>query len=148
MEIQLRTAQDYFKSEQKDEANTKHNPSATLPFALIPGAELAITESNAILQYAADAYGKESFYPKDLHKRAQVNRWLLWESSQWFASCYVYVLRHFRNALLTYADIVPPQTVTQLPRRVRRQTAAQGQARSGCHRCRISKNASSLQDLG
>jgi hypothetical protein len=28
-------------------------------------------------------------YPKDLKKRANVNRWLLWESSVWFGSCYV-----------------------------------------------------------
>jgi len=35
-----------------------------------------ITESNAILQYAADL-DNCSAYPKNLKKRADVNRWLL-----------------------------------------------------------------------
>ena len=68
----------FFTGEQKSEKNTKINPHATVPFATDD--DLVITESNAILQYAADLKGSP-YYPKDLKKRAQVNRWLLWEAS-------------------------------------------------------------------
>ena len=60
----------------------------------------AITESNAILQYAADLNGGGSAYPKDLKRRADVNRWLLWETSAWFPSCYVYLVEHIVKPLL------------------------------------------------
>lgn len=91
---------DYFTAEQKKQEYVKLNPCATLPFAIIPGDQQAITESNAILQYAADLQNDEAFYPKDLLARAQVNRWLLWESSVWFASCYVYLVEHVVKPLL------------------------------------------------
>ena len=38
-------------------------------------------ESNGLLQYAADKYGKSEFYPTGLKIRADINRWLLWEAS-------------------------------------------------------------------
>lgn len=95
---------DYFKAEQKSEENMKLNPCATLPFAVINGGQnggkTVITESNAILQYAADTQNDDSFYPKDLLDRARVNQWLLWESSAWFPSCYVYVVEHVVKPLL------------------------------------------------
>ena len=83
----------YFISEQKSEHNVKLNPCATVPFAVV--GDQVITESNAILQYAADVNNAEEYYPKDLLKRAIVNRWLFWESSVWFKSCcqshYIYL---------------------------------------------------------
>lgn len=94
---------DYFTSEQKSEKNMKLNPCATLPFAVIPGAKEGhnvITESNAILQWAADHQSNDSYYPKDLTHRAQVNRWLLWESSVWFPSCYVYLVEYVVKPLM------------------------------------------------
>jgi glutathione S-transferase len=44
--------------------------------------------------------GKNEFYPTDLTKRADVNRWLLWEASAWFPSCYVYLVENCVNPLL------------------------------------------------
>ena len=89
---------DYFKGEQKDAAFTVLNPNASLP-ALVDG-ELVLWESNAMLQYAADKVSAESAYPRDLQTRADINRWLLWESSSWFPSCYVYLVENCVKPLL------------------------------------------------
>ena len=83
---------DYFTGEQKSEAYVAINPNAALP-ALTDG-DLVLWESNAILQYAADKHGKTEQYPAEPARRADVNRWLLWESSSWFPSCYVYLVEN------------------------------------------------------
>ncbi|KAJ9624305.1 hypothetical protein H2204_010861 [Knufia peltigerae] len=87
---------DYFKGEQKSEEYKKINPHATLPAA--KDGDLTITESNAILQYIAEDHG--SVYPKDAKQRCAVNRWLLWEASVWFQSCYVYLVQYVVQPLL------------------------------------------------
>lgn len=78
---------DYFTGAHKSPEYAKINPHKTVPCAV--DGDCVITESNAILQYAADHSGNHSVYPTDLKKRAAVNRWLLWEGSAWFPSCYV-----------------------------------------------------------
>ncbi|KAF2649755.1 hypothetical protein K491DRAFT_697851 [Lophiostoma macrostomum CBS 122681] len=83
---------DYFTGQQKSDEFKKINPCATVPAAT--DGDLTLTESNAILQYAADVVGDESMYPKDLKKRANINRWLLWEASVWFGSCYIYLIEN------------------------------------------------------
>ncbi len=83
---------DYFKGEQKNAPYLAINPNASIP-AMVDG-DLTLWESNAILQYAADKVGNQSAYPKDLRTRADINRWLLWESSSWFPSCYVYLVEN------------------------------------------------------
>lgn len=83
---------DFFKSQQKDPAYLSLNPNATLP-TLVDG-DLVLWESNAILQYAADKANNSRAYSLDLQKRADINRWMLWESSSWFPSCYVYLVEH------------------------------------------------------
>ena len=87
----------YFTGEHKSDEYKKINPHATLPAAT--DGDLTLTESNAILQYAADLHGS-SAYPKDLKKRADVNRWLLWEASVWFPSCYIYLVEFVVKPLL------------------------------------------------
>jgi glutathione S-transferase len=89
---------DYFKAEQKSPAYCSINPNASLP-AMTDG-DFVLWESNAILQYAADKFGKTAYYPTDLKTRADINRWLLWESSSWFPSCYVYLVEHCVKPLL------------------------------------------------
>ena len=89
---------DYFKGEQKDAAFLAINPNASLP-AMVDGS-LVLWESNAILQYAADKMGNDSVYPRDLQRRADINRWLLWESSSWFPSCYVFLVENCVKPLL------------------------------------------------
>jgi glutathione S-transferase len=89
---------DYFKSEQKDPAYMAINPNASVP-AMVDG-DFVLWESNAILQYAADKVGNEAAYPRDLRTRADINRWLLWESSSWFPSCYVFLVENCVKPLL------------------------------------------------
>lgn len=92
---------DYFKGEQKSEEYKKINPFATIPAAR--DGDMVLTESNAIMQYGADIAGTPeaaSAYPKDLKKRANVNRWLLWETSSWFPSCYIYLVENVVKPLL------------------------------------------------
>lgn len=43
---------------------------------------------------AADLAGSESLYPKDAKQRADVNKWLLWEASSWFPTCYTYLVEY------------------------------------------------------
>jgi glutathione S-transferase len=89
---------DYFKGAQKEEPYISLNPNASVP-AMVDG-DFELWESNAILQYAADKIGNERAYPKDLRTRADINRWLLWESSSWFPSCYVFLVENCVKPLL------------------------------------------------
>ncbi|KIV78638.1 hypothetical protein PV11_06271 [Exophiala sideris] len=88
---------DYFTGQHKTPDYLKEiNPHGTVPAAI--DGDLKITESNAILQYAADDSG--SMYPKNAKQRCLVNRWLLWESSIWFPSCYIYLVEFVVKPLL------------------------------------------------
>jgi glutathione S-transferase len=89
---------DYFKGEHKEPAYLAINANASVP-ALKDG-DFVLWESNAMLQYAADKYDRDSAYPKDLQKRADINRWMLWESSSWFPACYVYLVENCVKPLL------------------------------------------------
>lgn len=89
----------YFGGDHKSPAYRKINPCATVPCAVIDGS-LALTESNAIIVYAAELAGDTPAYPKDIKKRADINRWLFWEASVWFASCYVYLVQNVAAPLM------------------------------------------------
>jgi glutathione S-transferase len=65
------------------------NPNGELP-VLVDG-DLLLSESNAILQYAAEVKGAYECYPRDLKTRADIHRWHLWEATKWYVSCYVYL---------------------------------------------------------
>ena len=83
---------DYMQGQFKSPEYMKLNPNATLPTMVDDG--FTLWESNAILQYAADKYNQTQAYPKDLKTRTDINRWLLWESSSWFPSAYVYLVEN------------------------------------------------------
>ena len=89
---------DYFQAEQKSPEFVAVNPNAAFP-ALRDG-DFILWESNAILQYAADKVGNSSVYPTEIRIRADINRWLLWESSSWFGSCYIYLVENCVKPLL------------------------------------------------
>jgi glutathione S-transferase len=89
---------DYFKGEQKSDTYMAINPNASLP-AMKDG-DFILWESNAILMYAADKHQAAAHYPTDLQTRADIQRWLLWESSSWFPSCYVYLVENCVKPLL------------------------------------------------
>ena len=89
---------DYFKGEQKSPEVVAINPNATIP--VMRDGDLILWESNSILQYAADKVGNASAYPTDLNTRADVNRWLLWECSAWFSTCYIHLVENCVKPLL------------------------------------------------
>lgn len=89
---------DYLAGGHKQPDFLAINPMAALPAAT--DGDFALSESNAILQYAADLIGAERYYPRDLRQRADINRWLLWETSTWFPSCYVYLVEYVVKPLM------------------------------------------------
>jgi glutathione S-transferase len=88
----------YFTGGHKEPAFLAINPNGALPAAT--DGDLVLPESNAILQYAADLNGASQYYPRDLKKRADINRWLLWEAATWFPSNYVYLVEYVVKPLL------------------------------------------------
>ncbi|MGI9437074.1 MAG: glutathione S-transferase family protein [Geminicoccaceae bacterium] len=89
---------DYFGGGHKEPDFLAINPNAALP-ALVDG-DFVLWESNAILQYAADKAGARSAYPADPMTRADISRWHLWEASQWFPACYVYLVENVVKPIL------------------------------------------------
>ena len=96
----------YFAGDHKLPAFTVINPNAELPALVDDGFEL--WESNAILVYASEKAGNKTVYPDDAKTRGDIARWLLWESSKWFGTCYVYLVENVVKPIL---DDVPDQTV-------------------------------------
>jgi glutathione S-transferase len=88
----------YLAGEHKADAYLSINPNGSLP-ALKDG-DFTLWESNAILQYAAEKHHKTAFYPTDPIARADVNRWLLWESSSWMPTCYLYLVENCVKPLM------------------------------------------------
>ena len=89
---------DYVTAGQKSPEYLAINPNASLPALDDDG--FVLWESNAMLQYGADKVGAEAYYPKDLKTRADINRWMLWESNAWFPSAYVYLVENVVKPLL------------------------------------------------
>jgi len=79
----------YLAAEHKSTEYLALNPNGSLP--VIQDGDFTLWESNAILQYAADKFEREVCYPREAQARADINRWLLWESSSWMPTCYVYL---------------------------------------------------------
>ena len=96
----------YFGGEHKLPAYTSINPNAELP-ALVDG-EMKLWESNAILVYASEQLGNTTVYPADPKVRADITRWLLWESGKWFSTCYTYLVENVVKVIL---DDTPDEAV-------------------------------------
>ncbi|MGH7118951.1 MAG: glutathione S-transferase family protein [Acetobacteraceae bacterium] len=92
---------DYFAGTHKQPAFLAINPNGALP-ALTDG-DFTLSESNAILQYAAEVSNAARYYPKDPKQRADIHRWMLWEAASWFPSCYVYLVEYVVKPLLKAA---------------------------------------------
>ncbi len=98
----------YFTGAHKQPDYLAINPNGRLPAA--KDGDFALWESDAILQYAADLSGSDRHYPKDLKKRADVNRWLLWEVSAWQPSCYTFFIE---NAVKPLMGAPPDQALLE-----------------------------------
>jgi glutathione S-transferase len=82
------------------------HPLGKIP-ALVEG-DLTLWESNAILTYLAEAHGDYRLWSRDPKRRADIARWLHWESSHWQPAC-AEVLAPFVGSRLF------PQTATHAP---------------------------------
>jgi glutathione S-transferase len=82
------------------------NPWGKIP-TLVDG-EFTLWESNAILQYLSEAYGDFKLWSRDPKQRADISRWLFWESSHWQPTL-IPVLSAF------VGQKVLPQTATPAP---------------------------------
>ena len=72
---------DVYRGEGRRPEYLAIHPRGKVP-ALVDG-DLTLTESNAILQYVSDAYAGSRLWGRDAKRRADVSRWLFWESSEW-----------------------------------------------------------------
>lgn len=88
----------YFAGEHKQTPFTDINPNAELP--ALTDDDLVLWESNAILVYASEKLANETAYPTAPKVRADITRWLLWESSKWFGSCYPYLVENVVKPML------------------------------------------------
>lgn len=80
------------------------NPWGKIP-TLVDG-ELTLWESNAILQYLSEAYGDSKLWSREPKRRADISRWLFWESAHW-QPAFVPVLSAFVGPLLVSETAVP-----------------------------------------
>lgn len=81
------------------------NPTGRIP--TLVDDEVALPESNAILQYLAEAYGDFRLFSRDAVERAQISSWLFWESAHWQPAM-LPVLAPFVGHRLRPEDIPPP----------------------------------------
>jgi glutathione S-transferase len=88
----------YFAGDQKQPAYTAINPNGELP--TLVDDDFVLWESNAIMVYASEKLGNKTAYPDDPKIRADITRWLLWESSKWFGTCYKYLVEHVVKTIL------------------------------------------------
>jgi glutathione S-transferase len=86
-----------YKGEGRTAEYLAINPSGKIP-TLVDG-DLVLWESNAILQYLSEAHGDFRLWSRDPKQRADIARWLFWESSQWQPT-FIPVLAPFVGQLL------------------------------------------------
>jgi glutathione S-transferase len=93
-----------YKGEGRTPEYLTINPSGKIP-TLVDG-DLTLWESNAIVQYLSEAYGGFRLSSRDPKRRADISRWLFWESSQW-QPMFVPVLAAFVGQLLLSEAAAP-----------------------------------------
>jgi glutathione S-transferase len=94
---------DFTKGEHKSPAYLAHNPNGKVP--VLEDGDFWLWESNAIMAYLADKKPGQSLYPTDAKQRADVHRWLFWESAHWNPAC----------AHLTFERVLKPAFYKQQP---------------------------------
>lgn len=87
---------DLTKGAQKTPAFTAVNPNQKMP-ALEDG-DFKLWESNAIIEYLAASKPQAGLMPGDTRGRADVLRWMFWESTTWDSAC----------AILAFENLVKP----------------------------------------
>ena len=95
-----------YRGEGRQPAYLAINPHGKVP-TLVDG-DLVLWESNAILQYLADAHGDGRLWPRDAKGRADVSRWLFFEAAHWQPAAIPVLEQAVGHLLLP--DVVPAPT--------------------------------------
>jgi glutathione S-transferase len=69
---------DLAKGEQRSPEFLRINPNGKVP--VLDDEGFILWESHAIMQYLADKTPEQTLYPREIHARADVNRWLFWSA--------------------------------------------------------------------
>jgi len=99
---------DVYKGQGRTPAYLSVNPWGKIP-TLVDG-DFTLWESNAILQYLSEAYGGYRLSSEDSKRRADILRWLFWESSHW-QPAFIAVLAPFVGQLLLSSQTAPSASV-------------------------------------
>jgi glutathione S-transferase len=70
---------DLLKREQKDPGFMRLNPNGRVPVLDDDG--FILWESNAILWYVADKFGRGVIVPEDVRERSHIDQWMWWQAS-------------------------------------------------------------------
>jgi glutathione S-transferase len=70
-----------YKGEGRTPEYLAVNPQGKIP--VLVDCDLTLSESNAILEYVSEAYAECRLWSREPKHRADISRWLFWESSQW-----------------------------------------------------------------
>ena len=85
------------------------NPNGSVP--VLEDGNYSIWESNAIMQYIADVdaeqNGENPIYPRDVKKRAEVNKWLFWQTFHYGRAVGDLAWENFAKALFGLGEAVP-----------------------------------------
>ena len=87
---------DLTKGAQRTEEFKRLNLNQRMPVLEEDG--WSLWESNAIAQYLAAKKPGHGFLPSDDHGRADVYRWMFWESAHWDPACAILVFERFVKA--------------------------------------------------
>lgn len=71
------------------------NPNGLVP--LLEEGDFRLTESNAIVRYLAATHGEALLWPRDLRARADVDRWMEWQATEYTPG----MTQAFRNLVRT-----------------------------------------------
>lgn len=96
------------KGEHRQPEYLSVNPMGKLP-ALRDDDGLVLWESNAICQYLCERQGDSAFYPRDARTRADIARWLFWDSSSWAQATEILTHENVRKPMMQIGEPDPAQ---------------------------------------
>ncbi len=101
---------DVYRGEGRTPAFLALNPQGKIP-TLVDG-DFVLWESNAIIQYLAEAHGDFALWSREPRRRADVARWLFWESAHWQPAM-IAVLAAFVGHHVLPEGVRPPATTVR-----------------------------------
>lgn len=119
---------DLFKGEQKSASFLALNPNGRMPVLEDDG--LVLWESNAILQYLAAKKPEAGLMPMDEQGRANVLRWLFWDSCHWDPACVPFIFENILKKLMGLGEPDRVKLEEASPKFAAAATVLEGQLKS------------------